>query len=51
MKEKLSVLSRENLRQAVKTANEIGLERADVVGIVAMPNSAEFSIVYWEKYE
>lgn len=50
-KEKLSVITGANLQQAIQFANRSGLTRDQIVSIINMPNSREFNIVYWKKYE
>lgn len=51
MKEKLAVINGANLQQAIQLANKAGIKREDLVGIINMPNSREFNIVYWKQYE
>ena len=51
MKEKLAVINGANLQQAIQLANKVGIKREDFIGIVNIPNSREFNIVYWKQYE
>ena len=51
MKEKLAVINGTNLQQAIQLANKESIKREDLVGIINMPNSREFNIVYWKQYE
>ena len=51
MKEKLAVITGANLQQAIQLANKAELKRKYLVGIINMPNSREFNIVYWKQYE
>ena len=51
MKEKLAVITGANLQQAIQLANKVELKRKDLVGIINMPNSREFNIVYSKQYE
>ena len=32
-------------------ANKVGITRDNFVGVINMPNSREFNIVYWKQYE
>ena len=51
MKEKLAVINGANLQQAIQLANKAGIKREDLVGVINMPNSREFNIVYWKQHE
>ena len=51
MAEKLSVLTGMNLQQAIQQINQKGINRKDLVNIINMPNSGEFSVIYWKQYE
>lgn len=51
MKEKLAVITGANLQQAIQLANKADIKREDIVSIINIPNSREFTIVYWKKYE
>lgn len=51
MEEKLAVITGANLQQAIQIANNVGVARGDIVDIINIPNSREFTIVYWKKYE
>lgn len=51
MKERLAAITGANLQQAIQMANKAGLKREDLVGIINIPNSREFNIVYWKQYE
>lgn len=51
MKEKLAVINGTNLQNAIQQANKAGVKRGDIVSIINMPNSREFTIVYWKENE
>jgi hypothetical protein len=51
MREKLAVITGANLQQAIQLANKAEIKKEDIVHIVNIPNSREFAIVYWKKYE
>lgn len=51
MKEKLAVINGTNLQQAIQLANKAGVTKDNFVGVINMPNSREFNIVYWKQYE
>lgn len=51
MKEKLAVINGANLQQVIQLANKAGINKDDFVGVINMPNSREFNIVYWKQYE
>ena len=51
MAEKLSVLTGMNLQQTIQQINQRGINRKDLVNIINMPNSGEFSVIYWKQYE
>lgn len=51
MKEKLAVITGSNLQQAIQLANKVEVKKGDIVDIINMPNSREFTIVYWKRYE
>ena len=51
MKEKLAVINGTNLPQAIQLVNKKNIKRENLVGIINMPNSREFNIVYWKQYE
>lgn len=44
---KLAVINGQNLQQAVKQVNQLGIQKEDIISILNMPNSSEFNIVYW----
>ena len=51
MAEKLSVLTGMNLQQTIQKIKKKGINRQDLVNIINMPNSGEFSVIYWKQYE
>lgn len=51
MTERLTGITGANLQQAIQLANKIGISRDDFVGIFNMPNSREFTIIYWKQDE
>lgn len=51
MKEKLAVITGAHLQQAIQLANKADIKKEDIVDILNIPNSREFAIVYWKKYE
>lgn len=51
MEERLAVITGANLQQVIQLANRAGIGRKDIVNIINIPNSSEFTIIYWKKYE